>query len=128
MPQMWRQWRRFFDTTAGMSAARVDLAPPSEEVSLGELAAQCVYVPAEPSYSIGLDPQAIHSVQQRCAAAASRCELPNKELVEAVDAWWMERASGAAMAGAGRDVQLRERLGTLGPPAFRFQEYVERLT
>ena len=106
----------------------MDLAPPSEDVSFAELAAQCGSVPSEPSYSIGLDPQAIHSVQQRCAAAASRCELPNKELVEAVDAWWMERASGTTMAAAERDVQLRNRLGTLGPPAFRFQEYVERLT
>lgn len=106
-----------------MSVVQLDVDPPSELVTFADLEKESTLYRKRPEYSVSLEPAALNIVQQRCAAAAARCEAPRADLSDAVDALWMEHASGTHMNLSEKDSRFRDLISNMAPPAFRLNKY-----
>lgn len=111
-----------------MSTAQVELGVPTEPASLVEAEQQLASEHAQPIYTAELDGNAIHLVQQRCEAAAARCEAPHSDLLPTVAASWMEYASSTSMKVPEGSTEQRRIVAEMAPPAFRFDKCVVKLT
>lgn len=108
-----------------MSTTHIELGPPTELVRISDLEEDIEKLSDSLKYSVSLDESAANLVQQRCTAAATRCEAPRSDLAEAVHAWWMEHTTGSSMPLSHGKIEDSDRLFNMVPPSFRLDRFVK---
>lgn len=114
--------------TTCMSTAQLELGVPTEPAPLVEAEKRLAVECTQPLYTTELDERARLLVQQRCEAAATRCEVPHADLVPTIAATWMEYASGTYMNIPEGCAEQRKMIAEMAPPAFRMDKCVVKLT